>query len=76
MIPTIQTVLDGTKRRDPNIAFLDMDTNIIPSNGRIKKDVQKWNWTDKRKPSSLQKKRLLALALMEVIRTTLGNYIY
>ena len=76
MIQTSQTVLDGTNRRDPTIAFLDMDTKIRPSNGRIKKDVQKWNWTDKRKHSSLLKKCLLVFALMEVIRTTLGNHIY
>ena len=69
MIPTIQTVLDGTNRRDPTLAFLDTDTYTRTSNGRIKKDIQKWNWTNKRKPSSLQKKCLLVLALMEVIRT-------
>ena len=40
------------------------------------KNVQKWNWTGKRKPSGLQRKRLLALALMEIIKTTLCNHVY
>ena len=66
MIQTRQIVLDGTNRRDQTRA----------SNGRIMKDIQKWNSTGKRKPSSLQKKCLLALAMMEVIRTTLGNHKY
>ena len=76
VIPVRQTVLDGTSRKSPTLAFLDSDTYTRTSKGKIEKDVQKWNWTGKKKPSSLQKKRLLALALMEVIRTTLGNHIY
>ena len=56
--------------------ILDTDTYTRTSKGKTKKDVQKWNWTGKRKPSSLQKKWLLALAMMEVIRTTRGNHKY
>ena len=76
MIPTSQTVLDGTNIRDPTLAFLDTDTYTRTSNGRIEKDVQKQKRTGKRRPSSHHMKRLLALALIEVIRTTLGNHIY
>ena len=76
MIPTSQIVLDGTNRRDPTLAFLDTDIYTRTSNGRIQKDIQKRKRTGKRRPSSHHKKRLLALALIEVIRTTLGNHIY
>ena len=69
-------MLDDTSRRDPTLAFWDIDTYTRTSNGRIEKDVQKQKRTGKRRPSSHHKKRPLALALIEVIRTTLGDNIY
>ena len=76
VIPKKQTDLDGTSRREPTLAFLDNDTYTRIKDGVPEKDIHKWNWSEVKAPTRLQKKRLVALALMEVIRTTLQNHIY
>ena len=76
VIPKRKTVIDETNRRHPTLAFLNSDTYTRTHNNVSEKDVQKWNWNEVTKPSSLQKKCLLALALMEIVRTTLGNHVY
>ena len=76
VIPRRQTEIDGTSRKRPSLAFLDTDTYTRVSNGVSEKNVPKWNWEEIRSPSVLQKKRLLALALMEIARTILSNHIY
>ena len=76
VIPKKQTDLDGTSRREPTLVFLDNDTYTRIKDGVPERDVPKWNWSGVKAPTRLQKKRLVALTLMEVIRTTLQNHIY
>ena len=64
-------MIDGTSRKSPTLAFLDTDTYTRINKGKPEKNVQKWNWTGKRKPSRLQRKLLFGLALMEIVKTTL-----
>ena len=71
VIPKKQTDLDGTSRREPTLAFLDTETYTRVKDGISEKYVPKWNWTGVKAPTRLPGKRLVALALMEVIRTTL-----
>ena len=39
-------------------------------------NVPKWNWSKTRVPSQLQKKKLIALALMATMKTVLHNHLY
>ena len=43
VVPVRQTVLDGTSKKSPTLAFLDTDTYIRTSKGKPEKNVQKWN---------------------------------
>ena len=71
-----QTELDGTDRGKPGLAFLDSDTYTRTENGVKTKGVNKWVWNKAKKPSALQRKKLIALALMSAAKTVLENHVY
>ena len=76
VIPMRTAVLEGNIRREPTLAFLDTDTYTRVSRGVKEQGVPKWNWNNVRKPSTLQKKQMVALVLMKVVETALQNHLY
>ena len=56
--------------------YLDSDTYTRIKDGVKTKGVPKWVWTKAKKPSDLQRRKLIALALMAAARTVLKNHIY
>ena len=75
-IPKRQTVLDGTDKRAPTMAFLDSNTYTRTRNGVKEPGVEKWNWDTVKNPSPAQRKRIVALTLMKAVETLLPNQIY
>ena len=75
-IPQRQTVIDGMQRAEPTLAFLDNDTYTRIRNGEKEHNVPKWEWSKAREPSPVQRKKLIALAIMSATRTLLENHLY
>ena len=68
-------MIDGIRRAKPTIAFLDSETYTRTQNGERQHNVPKWNWDNVRKPSDLQKRKLVALALSKVAKTIFTNHL-
>ena len=75
-MPVRQTELDGTDRGKPGLAYLDTDTYTRTINGVRTKGINKWVWNKAKKPSALQRKKLIALSLMSAVKTVLENHVY
>ena len=75
-IPTRQVVLDGRERIRHTLAYLESDVYSRTTAGTIEHDVPKWNWSKARVPSKIQKKKLIALALMAIMKTVLEKHLY
>ena len=75
-LPTRQTVLDGTDRGCPTIAFLDTQTYTRTRHGVKESGVQKWSWDKAKPPSALQQKKIIGLTLMRAMETILTNHVY
>ena len=75
VVPLRQVNIDGTTRGKPTLAYLDSDTYTRVSNGKKELDVQKWIFKS-RKPTRIQKRKIIALVLMATAKTILGNHIY
>ena len=76
MVPKRTVVLDGQKRKEPTLAYLDNDHYKRTKDGVTEHNVPKWNWEGVREPSKLQKKRLISLVMMKVMETALTNHLY
>ena len=63
VVPLRQVNIDGTTRGKPTLAYLDSDTYTRISNGKKELDVQKWIFKS-RKPTRIQKRKIIALVLM------------
>ena len=75
-IPKRQVEIDGKSRKDPTIAYLDSDTYTRTSKVVKEKGVPKWNWTRVKEPCKIQKKRMIAMALVVTMRNVLENHLY
>ena len=75
-IPKRQTELDGTQRAKPTLAYLDKETYTRTKDGRKEYNVPKWDWSRAREPSTIQRKKLIAMAIMMATRTLLTNHLY
>ena len=71
-----QTVIDGTNRGSPTIAFLDSDFYTRVKHGVKEQGVPKWSWEGIKLPSNLQKKRVIVLTIMKAMETILTNHVY
>ena len=68
--------IDGKCRKEPTIAYLDSDTYNRIRRGVIEKGVPKWNWSKTKEPSKLQRKKMVAMAMMVTVRNILENHLY
>ena len=75
-MPIRQTEIDGTQIAQPTLAFLDKDTYTRVRNGEKEHNIQKWDWSRVREPSSIQRKKLITLSIMMATRTLLYNQSY
>ena len=75
-IPRRQAVIERRGRRKPTLAFLDKSTHTKTINGERVKDCPKWNWEKWKRPSLQMKRRMIALTIMETVRTILTNHLY
>ena len=75
VVPVRQTVIDGTDRGSPTIAFLDSDIYTRVKHGVKELGVPKWSWKGIKLPSILQKKWVIALTVMKAMETILTNHV-